>query len=249
MVSHSPKIMTEEELELLLKAVPKVVWPEYVFYWRNLLYCASEAGLRMSEAVELKKDDLILDSHGRMKLLLRKQKNRVVNEFVVPTQFLAARLLKHCEVYERKINEKDGYLFFSRFVDNKHLSTVSGRKFMCKLVDVAGLDDVYAERKWRKKSSIGSLRRISFHTLRHLYGQRIASGDNPQPLHVVQMMLRHKAIQSTMRYIHQSIHLKQKVVDDIFDRPPQKIALDDVKLLVEAIGTLAKEVKSIKERS
>lgn len=248
MKKQTPKILSEEEFQRLINAIPFVVTKRFIPYWENFLYCASDAGMRMNESINLTPQDLVIKNNGRMQIVLKKQKNGTLNEILVPTSFLSQRLIDHCSIYEKEIEQSGGWLFFTPSKKDRRLSRIWGRIMFSKFRAVAGLEEVYKERRVTNKHAKGSLRRISYHTLRHFFGMRISAGENPQPIQNVQMMMRHSNIQSTMRYLHQSTHLKEKIVDEVFDNPSKD--LSDLKPIIkDVIKGVIEEMKTIKSFS
>lgn len=248
MIAPAPKIISEDEFERLIAAIPKLVVSEMIPYWENLFYCATDAGLRLQETVRLKWSDFN-DSQDNPVLIVRKQKNGVPNEHIVPTKFLACRLRKHAELYGPKMKENDDNFFFGLQGRTKFITGNTIQHFFTKLRKASGLDDKYSYRKSRfKGAKKEGLYRVSYHTLRHLYCQRLSAGNNPQPVHLVQSLMRHKCINSTMRYIHHNTQIKRKVVNEVFNNPQPNLPENQVGLLIDAIKALREEFKDLKSK-
>lgn len=241
----APKLISEEEFERLIAAISKIVPSEMVLYWENFLYCASDAGLRLQETIRLRWSDFN-NSESNPLVIIKKQKNGIPNENVVPTRFLTYRLKKHAEVYGPKMQEKDDYFFFGLQKRTKYITANTIQHFFIKLRKAANLDDSYSQRISRFKGKRENLHRVSYHTLRHLYCQRISAGNNPQPIHIVQGMMRHRSINSTLRYFHYNTQIKRKVVEEVFNNPSPKVAQDQIGLLVDSIKMLKEEVRDLK---
>lgn len=243
----APKIISETEFEIILEAVKEAVKPWMVYYWQNLLLCASDAGLRLNEAVRLRVNDLETKETKPI-LIIRKQKNGFGNEYTVPSNFLSYRLKKHIEFYREQIREKEGYLFFGFQKRSKYVTGDTVKNFIEKLRKITGINDAYGYRKSRfKDKEKEALHRFSYHTLRHLYCVRLSAGASPQPPQNIQAMMRHRSLNSTLRYLHYNVQLKQKIVEDVFNNPPQQITAQDTSILADRLRIMAEEIKDLKK--
>ena len=145
-------------------------------------------GLRVSEAVSLKKENFNAD-YTLLTYKLKKSdriKDRRVPEFL-------AKELKAFSTYRDYNREKD-FLFYSKF--NDHVQPSGVRYFFVRMRKRLSLDQVYYTCKDGKK-----LYRVSPHTLRHyaIYRYYKASGND---IIKAQQIIGHKEFKTTAKYIN-----------------------------------------------
>lgn len=215
MVEALPKIVTDNELEKILEAIPCVVKECYVPYLNLLISIGAYTGLRMSEALNLLASDIDwLEST----VIIRKQKNKKDGEKQVIPDFLLQKMKEHIEMYMDDISYSGGYLFFSMSYAKNHIAPETVRKYMQKLRKIAGVGWVYKtsddtkNQVMRKKSR--ELHTVSFHTLRHYMGTKVY--DETEDIYAVKLLLRHSSFQSCLRYMNSALKKKRELTEKIY---------------------------------
>jgi integrase/recombinase XerD len=143
---------------------------------RAMLSAAYGAGLRVSEVARLRVEDI--DSR-RMVLNVRAGKGRKDR-----TVMLAESLLALLRQYWRAYRPRSGWLFAGDRPD-RHISSRSIQK-VCRSAAVRA----------------GIQKRVSVHTLRHSFATHLSEAG--ADLRVIQVLLGHADIQTTMLYVHVS---------------------------------------------
>lgn len=210
---HLPDILSLEEIEILLASF-KNRTPEDI---RNkaIIEMLYGCGLRVSELVTLKLNDLFFDE-GYIRVVGKGNKQRLVpiGEFGIAAvkEYLPHRLDaqrgkgetrgKHKKLSRKEqlqyIRESDATLFLNR--RGGQLSRVM----------------IFTMIK-RQAESAGITKKISPHTFRHSFATHLV--ENGADLRVVQQMLGHESILTTEIYTHIS---SQQWMKDILDHHPQR---------------------------
>ena len=210
---HLPDILSLEEIEILLASF-KNRTPEDI---RNkaIIEMLYGCGLRVSELVTLKLNDLFFDE-GYIRVVGKGNKQRLVpiGEFGIAAvnEYLQHRWDaqmsngetrgKHKKITRKEqlqyIRESDATLFLNR--RGGQLSRVM----------------IFTMIK-RQAESAGITKKISPHTFRHSFATHLV--ENGADLRVVQQMLGHESILTTEIYTHIS---SQQWMKDILDHHPQR---------------------------
>src|SRR5262245_54508082 len=163
-----PEILSREEVCRLLRAPAN---PKH----RLLLATVYSAGLRVSEAVHLRVEDI--DSHRRT---IRIEQGKGAKDRYVP---LSERLLRQMRQYWK--DHPPGVWLFANRAGSRPI------------------DITVAQRVWgAAKLKAGIKKSGGIHSLRHAFATHlIESGTD---VHTVQRLLGHRFITSTMRYFHLS---------------------------------------------
>ncbi len=176
---HLPWIPTREEVLRFLQGVTNIKH-------RAALMTCYDAGLRVSEVVALKVEDL--DS---ARMLIHVRQGKRCKDRMVP---LSKTLLEMLRVYWRVVRSPL-WLFPGRY--GQHLSA---RVLM------------HACARARRKAGIQH--KLSVHTLRHAYATHLLDGG--ANLRTIQLLLGHASIQTTAMYTHVStkkLHAVQSPLD------------------------------------
>ncbi len=248
------KSITEAQFNMFMQAVRDVESrydSDYVKFWENIFYCASEMGLRSIETVRIKVEHI---DFVEKTLLLPEQKNKEKGEKIIIPNFMIERLKDHILTYKSQIVLSDNYIFWrmrygrssrcgrppiSGNYSNtglKHLSPGTIRTRMIRIRKAAGLDHKYATSQTGHKLSV-----LSYHTLRHYYLQKICDS---RGVFAAQICGRHKNLRSTERYIKTSMKAKRDIVNAVFNTTEEKHN-KDIKDLREQITELTKLVKVV----
>lgn len=163
-----PVVLSQEEVERFFE-------PIVVLKHRAALMVCYGGGLRISEAVRLKVDDI--DSS---RMLIRVQRGKGAKDRY---SVLSQRLLEVLRVYW-KLQKPMGYLFPGR-KDGGHIHPGTLQQ-ICR--DAAYLS--------------GIRKRVTAHTLRHSFATHLL--ENGEELPVIQVLLGHTSIDTTSRYTHVS---------------------------------------------
>ncbi len=163
-----PKVISEQKIIKGLLNIENIKH-------KTLLLLAYSAGLRVSEVVNLKVEDINSD---RMQIFIKKAKGK--KDRIVPlSQSLLPLLRKYYSIYKPKEwlfeaqNGKDGY------------STRSAQNIFKNAFKNLGLPEA-----------------CSFHSLRHSYATHLL--ENGTNLRYIQELLGHNDIKTTLRYTHVS---------------------------------------------
>jgi integrase/recombinase XerD len=171
-----PDVMNKKEVEDLLNAPSSKGWMG--LRDRAILELMYATGVRASEATNLKKADVNLDS-GFIKCFGKGGKERIIPLGGAAIKSISKYLEKSREKLQRDINDR--HLFLSRL--GKKLSRQSMWKIIHRYAALAGI---------KKK--------ITPHTLRHSFATHLLEGG--AELRGVQEMLGHADISSTQIYTH-----------------------------------------------
>jgi len=163
------RVLTKEEVGKLIKAVKN---PKH----RLMIALMYSAGLRVSEAINLKIKDLVLDKNYGFIRQGKGGKDRL---------FIISERLENALNLLVKDRNKDEYLFLTNRRGKYHIRSLQ-----------------QIVKKAAKKSGIESYKEIHCHTLRHSFATHlIEQGDSVSD---VQAMLGHKSPETSMNYIHKS---------------------------------------------
>lgn len=185
-----PLFLTEEEVETIKNTIMRIEEND-ARKVRDLtiIELLFSAGLRVSELVNLKVEDINLNNEY---IVVKGKGNK---QRLVPIGSIAKRYLKEYLLVRKKTLEKfskdDGFLFISRL--GKKISRISIWKLVKKYVMLSGID---------KDASV--------HTFRHSFAtELLKSGAD---LRSVQELLGHKSILATQIYTHITDENKFKAV-------------------------------------
>jgi integrase len=248
------KSITEAQFNIFMQAVRDVESrydSDYVKFWENIFYCASELGLRSIETCRIKVEHI---DFFEKTLLLPEQKNKEKFEKIVIPDFMLERFKDHILTYKSEIVLSDNYLFWRQrygrrsrcgrpsitgkysAAGEKHLSPGTIRSRIVRIRKAAGLDHKYATSKTGHKLSV-----LSYHTLRHYYLQKIC---DKRGVFAAQICGRHKNLRSTERYIKTSMRAKRDIVNSVFNTVEEK-QNQEISDLKEQIQQLTKLVKVV----
>ena len=210
---HLPDILSLEEIEILLASF-KNRTPEDI---RNkaIIEMLYGCGLRVSELVTLKLNDLFFDE-GYIRVVGKGNKQRLVpigefgisavNEYL-PHRWDAQRGKGETRGKHKKITRKEQLQYIRESDATLFLNRRGGQ-----------LSRVMIFTMIRKQAQIaGITKKISPHTFRHSFATHLV--ENGADLRVVQQMLGHESILTTEIYTHIS---SQQWMKDILDHHPQR---------------------------
>ena len=163
-----PEILSRDEVARLIEAPPNSKH-------RLVLATIYAAGLRVSEAVQLKVGDV-----DRERMTLRVEQGKGRKDRVVP---LSRRLLDQLEVYWRTEPPRR-WLFPNRYGTRPIDVTLAQKVFML------------------AKLRAGITKRGGIHSLRHAFATHLIESGADVP--TVQRLLGHRSVSTTMRYFHLS---------------------------------------------
>ena len=173
------KTLTGEQIKAILNAIGHGSSQEVKYHCIMLLLL--DSGLRISELVSIKNDDLDL-IHGSITVFGKGQKQRIV-----PISPLTRKeITKYIKYYRQGLcSEESPYLFPASNADR--VSATSVRQYMKRLCMREGLDGI----------------KLYPHLLRHTFAtQSIAKGAN---VFTVKEIMGHKSLQTTMKYTHLTV--------------------------------------------
>ncbi len=248
------KSITEAQFNIFMQSVRDVESrydSDYVMFWENIFYCASELGLRSIETCNIKVDHI---DFIEKTLILPEQKNKERGEKIIIPNFMIERLKNHILTYKQQILLSDNYIFWrmkygrmSRcgrpptsgrysYTGEKHLSPGTIRSRTIRFRKAAGLDHKYGISATGHKLSV-----LSYHTLRHYYLQKICDS---RGVFAAQICGRHKNLRSTERYIKTSMKAKRDIVNAVFNTTEEKHnkEIHDLKDQITELTNLVKVV-------
>jgi len=173
------KTLTGEQIETILNAIGHGSSQEIKY--RCIVLLLLDSGLRISELVSIKNDDLDL-IHGLITVLGKGQKQRVV-----PISALTRKeITKYIKYYRQGLCSEESYYLFPAS-NGERISTCSVRQYMRRLCIKDELDGI----------------KLYPHLFRHTFAtQSIAKGAN---VFTVKEIMGHKSLQTTMKYTHLTI--------------------------------------------
>ena len=210
---HLPDILSLEEIETLLASF-KNSTPEDI---RNkaIIEMLYGCGLRVSELVTLKLNDLFFDE-GYIRVVGKGNKQRLVpigefgiaavNEYL-PHRLDAQRSNGETRGKHKKITRKEQLQYIRESNSTLFLNRRGGQLSRVMIFTMIK----------RQAESAGITKKISPHTFRHSFATHLV--ENGADLRVVQQMLGHESILTTEIYTHIS---SQQWMKDILDHHPQR---------------------------
>ncbi|CAM3056977.1 site-specific tyrosine recombinase XerD [Lactiplantibacillus plajomi] len=174
---HLPQVLSANEVERLL-AVPKLDTP-LGLRDRTILEVMYATGLRVSETISLKMDDLHLDL-GLIQTIGKGDKERIIPIGDVAIDFVT-RYLKTARPKLASAKRRNPYLFLNNH--GGQLTRQGVWKNLKAIVKAAGIE-----------------KNVTPHTLRHSFATHIL--ENGADLRVVQELLGHADISTTQIYTH-----------------------------------------------
>ena len=155
--------------------------------YKTIIATAYAAGLRISEACSLRISDI--DSQ-RMRIHVRSGKGKK-DRYVM----LAESLLALLRQYYKAIRPKGEYLFTGQKPDH-HVSTASASLVLSKVIREAGF-----------------AKKITMHSFRHAFATHLM--EDGTDIRVLQVLLGHSSIRTTLRYTHITDRLVDKLVSPL----------------------------------
>jgi integrase/recombinase XerD len=178
------------------KTLPVILSPEEVLSvfekirsvkYKAIIATAYAAGLRISEVCALKLADI--DS-TRMRIHIRSGKGKK-DRYVM----LGDHLLTLFREYYRAVRPKGDYLFPGQ-KPGTHLSTASVSRVL-----------------WRINRATGLSKKATMHTFRHCFATHLMEAGTD--IRVLQVLLGHSSIKTTLRYTHITDRLVDKLVSPL----------------------------------
>ncbi len=248
------KSITEAQFNMFMESVREIEKrydDEYIKFWENVYYCASELGLRSVEVCKIKVDHI---DFFEKTLLLPEQKNKEKFEKIIVPDFMVERFKDHILTYKSQIALADNYIFWRQRYGRRsrcgrptvsgkytsagenHMSPGTIRTHTIRARKKAGLDHKYG-----KSNSGHQLSVLSFHTLRHFYLQKIC---DKRGVFAAQICGRHRNLRSTERYIKSSLQAKRDIVNAVFNTTEEKhsVEIDQLKNQITELTNLVKVI-------
>ena len=182
-------------------------------------------GLRCGEAVNLKIEDI---NEATQQTRIQTEKSGTIDFMKIPSAFFP-ELLEYLRAYEKEIKAANGYIFFSKSRTQKNAEKKNWaqgylRKCFRKTCERAGFNMIYGQTESRsgqkEKNNNHPLFIHTTHTLRHTYATLAIKGIKDVSL--VQRMLRHRKIDSTMVYLHRTQDEIDDAVEKVFSQRMEK---------------------------
>mgnify|MGYP001948626655 CR=1 FL=1 len=170
-----PTVLTKEEMKRLLDVIRN---PKHHLLI-ELLY---SSGLRVSEAVKLKIDDLDFDEHMGRVISGKGKKDRNI--------ILSKRLVENVQEYVATRKRESEYLFTGN--NNKHLSVRMAQKIVSEMAQKAGIK-----------------KRVFCHALRSSFATHLL--EDGVDIRYIQSLLGHSSISTTERYTKVSTEQLKKI--------------------------------------
>ncbi|HLC36676.1 MAG TPA: site-specific tyrosine recombinase/integron integrase [archaeon] len=170
-----PTVLSVKEVKNLLNAVP-------AGRNRTMVSFLYSSGLRVSEAVKMKKDDIDLKEGIARVKAGKGNKDRVV--------VLSGKWVKELKKYLKRRRKESEYLFSKK--NGKPLSTDTIQRILRKAREKAGID-----------------KHVTPHSLRHSFATHLLeAGEN---IRKIQVLLGHESLATTQIYAHVSTNELKKV--------------------------------------
>ena len=170
-----PEVLAKEEVILILNSILNVKH-------RLMIETIYGCGLRVSEAIKLKKEDI---RFAEGVIFVRQGKGRRDRAVTLPTS-----ASKRLEAYINSRNDTNPYVFDSN--RGGHLTTMSVQKIVEKAAKKAGI-----------------MKNVHVHTLRHSYATHLL--EQGTDLRIIQRLLGHADIKTTQLYTQVSTALIKNV--------------------------------------
>ena len=174
-----PEFLTMEEVDALLKAFSNKSRDLLIIRNRTILEIMYSCGLRVSETVNLKLDNLRFDE-AIIRVTGKGNKERII-PLGIPAQRIMLRYIEKIRPYLLKDNPEESFVFLSK---NGNKLT---RKRIWGIVKEAG-------------KIAGIKKNIHPHTIRHSFASHLLA--NGADLRIIQEMLGHSDISTTQIYTH-----------------------------------------------
>jgi site-specific recombinase XerD len=155
--------------------------------YKAIIATAYAAGLRISEVCSLSVSDI--DSQ-RMRIHIRSGKGKK-DRYVM----LGESLLTLLRQYYQAVRPQGGYLFPGQ-QPQRHISTASVSRVLQKVIRETGLS-----------------KKVTMHTLRHCFATHLMEAGTD--IRILQVLLGHSSIGTTLRYTHITDRLLQKLVSPL----------------------------------
>jgi site-specific recombinase XerD len=160
--------------------------------YKAIIAIAYAAGLRISEVCSLSVSNI--DSQ-RMRIHIRSGKGKK-DRYVM----LGERLLTLLRQYYQAVRPQGKYLFPGQ-KPHSHISTSSVSRVLQKVIQETGLS-----------------KKVTMHTLRHCFATHLLEAGTD--IRILQVLLGHSSILTTLRYTHITDRLVQKLVSPLDMLPP-----------------------------
>ena len=174
-----PEFLSVKEVSALLEAYSNKSRDLLIIRNRTILEIMYASGLRVSETVNLKLNNLRFDE-ALIRVTGKGNKDRIV-PLGIPAQRILLRYIEKVRPYLLKENEEESYVFLSN--NGKKLT----RKRIWDIVKEAG-------------KLAGIKKNIHPHTIRHSFASHLLA--NGADLRIIQEMLGHADISTTQIYTH-----------------------------------------------
>ena len=187
-----PTVLSAEEFVRILRSIGNLKH-------RTMIALTYASGLRVSEIVSLRAEDLDID---RGVIHIRSAKGRKDRYTILPQSLLG--MLK--EYSDRYRLPTPGWLF-PGYVPTSHLATRSIQNVLHRAVKAAGIT-----------------KRVSMHTLRHSFATHLL--EKGTDIRYVQELLGHQSLKTTEIYTHVSRRVLAKItspIDDIVEEERKKV--------------------------
>ncbi len=201
------KYLTVKEFKIINKEVERLESPSMKLCLRVLMYL----GLRISEAVKLKRDNFNKDFSILNYEQCRKSKLRI-KQRMIPT-LLKRQLQGYYKKWFWKMKERFLFFPYKNQSKNSHITRGAIIHKVMILRRKTGIDDYYYIRRDGKK-----LYRFSAHTFRHFAIWRYYEAGG-KCLKIAQEMIGHTKPETTAKYINvlESTNKERLVIEKAFD--------------------------------
>ena len=193
---YKPKIEFKLPVVLNRQEVKKIISRVRIYDYRILLTLAYQCGLRVSEVVNIK----IADIDGELKTItIRNSKGNKDRTVPLPEK-MYLQLREYWKTHQNQNilfpKKRSNSINFDRKTTEDHISTRTAQKVMN-----------------LTRTEAGILKKATFHTLRHSYATHLLeAGVN---FKIIQHILGHNSLRSTMIYLHLTNVSQQKSVEII----------------------------------
>jgi len=174
-MSNAPKTITQEEV---IRILDEVTDPEI----KLLFMLMVDAGLRVGEAVQLEKSDLILDGKSVKAVFIKADITKTHSERIIPLSNRIQVMIGYCQ--DMLWSKDSQYSSMFAFSTQKQAGHISVR---------------HVERILKALSTSVIAHPITPHVLRHTFATRMMRITSSR---IVQQLLGHKRLTSTQIYTH-----------------------------------------------